>query len=139
MVLQLKKFLLILECALPVTHTLVILDSFKCSVYATNANGRMKKISTMKRCCEKNGNIEGVCQKAGNDSREDQRKGNCDKPESTCICICCFQYTAPDQTIINFSNDDFSVSNNYNLPREQHWLDPYISAPWQPPDLALSI
>jgi hypothetical protein len=96
----------------------------------------MKKTSTTKGCCEKNGSVEGVCHKAADAQHQGQQKGNCEKSESTCICIFCFQYSAPEQTIIKFDSKDFSSSSDYNFPREQHWLDPYISAPWQPPDFA---
>ncbi len=53
----------------------------------------------------------------------------------TCICICCFQYTAPAS---GFTTIDFSLfSQKITLTGFIHsiWEDPQLSPPWQPPDL----
>ena len=55
--------------------------------------------------------------------------------ESTCICICVFQFTAPDpiDARIQFGTNDVEASLNIFL--QQNWDDPQLALPWQPPDL----
>jgi len=98
----------------------------------------MKKMSIAKTCCEKRGNMEGTCHKGDKEQHSTKHRGGCEKPESSCICVCCFQYTAPEHTQIIFDCAKFSFAIKYNIPPQPHWLDPYISAQWQPPDFAFT-
>lgn len=60
----------------------------------------------------------------------------CTEQGASCICITCFCYTAPLQAVTTFQFASlYSIiikgSFNYKL-----ILDPFLSAPWQPPDFA---
>ena len=89
---------------------------------------------------------EFSCEKGMNEA-----KPSCHKPETpkeksdkescnpsmglTCICVCCFAYTAPasTSTTINF----YIIPQEITLTGFIHsiWEDPQLSPPWQPPDL----
>ncbi|MBC7826336.1 MAG: hypothetical protein H7122_01220 [Chitinophagaceae bacterium] len=59
----------------------------------------------------------------------------CQKTETTCVCICCFQFAAPLQAITDFQFDCTVSSNISSRFIVGHVKDPHIGAPWQPPDL----
>ena len=59
----------------------------------------------------------------------------CQKTETTCVCICCFQFAAPIQIITEFQFKCSTHSNTSTLYIVGHVKDPHIGAPWQPPDL----
>lgn len=60
---------------------------------------------------------------------------NCGETETTCVCICCFQYAAPVNTITEYKFDLSSPSITGHIFIVGHIKDPHIGAPWQPPDL----
>lgn len=67
---------------------------------------------------------------------EDDASNQCQPPETECVCICCFQYVAPFQPLINYT---FSISlpeTNSGIFIVGHVKDPHVAAPWQPPDMA---
>ena len=68
---------------------------------------------------------EGV--KSSNDS--------CSETEATCVCICCFQYAAPVNTITEYQFNCSLPSIIAYIFIVGHIRDPHIGAPWQPPDL----
>lgn len=55
--------------------------------------------------------------------------------ESTCICICVFQFAAPGQadTKIQFGINEPEISLSIYL--QHNWKDPLLALPWQPPDV----
>ena len=59
----------------------------------------------------------------------------CQKTETTCVCICCFQFAAPEQQLPEFQ---FDCADNSNTPFAfivGYIKNPHIGAPWQPPDV----
>lgn len=67
----------------------------------------------------------------------DDDAGKCEKPDATCVCVCCFQYAAPDQFTAKMQ---FGLGDNkYSLSGfiQNNWKDPHLTAPWQPPDSML--
>jgi hypothetical protein len=59
----------------------------------------------------------------------------CPVQHATCVCICCFQYAAPDQVAAKLQFGLAGNNNNLAGYLQQHWKDPHLTAPWQPPDL----
>ena len=100
----------------------------------------MKAMSTNDECCMERGNMEGVCHKPISncaDTKDDCAKDeDCSqaRTETTCVCICTFQFVAPEQSLIKFDNNQFSLISIYGGLLDKVWIDPYLSAPWQPPD-----
>ncbi|HYE56751.1 MAG TPA: hypothetical protein VD996_18015 [Chitinophagaceae bacterium] len=82
-------------------------------------------------CCKKKQSMESKCKM----DHPPKAKEKCSmQRESTCICICCFQFAAPDQfaSRMQFGIDIPQLSlPEYYL---QHWKNPLLSLPWQPPD-----
>ena len=99
----------------------------------------MQVMRASEDCCSKNENMEGVCQKAA--VKENSKNEHCPKSttETTCICICCFQYAAPEQAIIKFADKEISSASTYNGMLDQRWVNPFLSGPWQPPDFNQAI
>lgn len=65
-----------------------------------------------------------------------KKETKCMKQDASCICICGFQYAAPDQIVEKMQ---FGIETNTSeLPGylQQHWKDVQLSAPWQPPDVS---
>jgi hypothetical protein len=104
----------------------------------------MKEVASVKKdgCCRKSGNPKGICkmseEKAGANEQKTCHKEErtCSKQtESTCICICCFQFAAPDQFAVRpqFNCDELKQSLAIFL--LQNWKDPQLAVPWQPPDV----
>ena len=94
-------------------------------------------------CCMKNGNMEGVCHKPPTDQQQSSEKDcskdeDCPQPktETTCFCICCFQFFAPEQNFVRFDNKLLSLPTIHPGLVDQDWTDPFLSAPWQPPDIS---
>ena len=106
---------------------------------------------TAQKECGKNENRKGSCEKQ--ETACDKQTGcgdgetntntdldlvddnGCQKTETTCVCICCFQFAAPVQHIPEFQ---FDCSDNSNTPSAfivGYIKDPHIGAPWQPPDV----
>ena len=99
----------------------------------------MQATSGREDWCLKSENIEGVCHKPA--AEENSKEKHCPKAttETTCICICCFQYAAPEQAIIKFADKEISSPSTYHGMLDQHWVDPFLSGPWQPPDFNQAI
>jgi hypothetical protein len=94
-------------------------------------------------CLGKNGNMEGVCHKPNptdqhGESNHSSKDEDCSQPrsETTCICICTFHFVAPEQDIVKFNNDDFLTLPLHSGLVNEDLTDPFLSAPWQPPDLS---
>ena len=96
----------------------------------------MKVMIGTEDCCSKSGNMEGVCHKPPIE-KENKKEQHCPQPktESTCICICCFQFAAPDQLLVKFDASNPLLLTNYNTIPDQRWIDPFLAGPWQPPDI----
>lgn len=91
-------------------------------------------------CCRKKDDRKAVCKPAPEKAsakkhcNKDEEK-KCGKPANTaCVCICCFQFAAPDQlgSRIQFGVSASAASLNEYM--ALHWKDPMLSLPWQPPD-----
>jgi hypothetical protein len=85
-------------------------------------------------CCKKKSQMRG-CHMNDNKKPCDPKQGKCGKPDASCVCICSFQYIAPDQVSIKLQfgiKPDNNERAGYLL---QPWKDPQLLAPWQPPDL----
>ena len=95
----------------------------------------MKEMLATDECCMNHGNMEGVCQKPAT-SKKDSKEEHCpqSKTESTCTCICLFQFAAPEQILLKFDDNLYSINTVHHSMIDQHWIDPFITGPWQPPD-----
>jgi hypothetical protein len=113
---------------------------------------REEMMAVMKKdgCCRKSESKKGSCgaaamkeEKSSCGKQEQSKKCSSDdkgemqcgmQNESTCICICCFQFAAPDQLSnrFQFGYDDLQQSLAVYL--QLNWKDPLLSLPWQPPD-----
>ena len=93
-----------------------------------------------KECSRQHVNLKVNCSKEESDcdattAEEIIHKDNCcQQTETTCVCICCFQFAAPVQVIAEYQFNCCSYSSNAHLFIPGHIKDPYIAAPWQPPD-----
>ena len=75
------------------------------------------------------------CHKTASTEEQNDKEDPCMATGITCICICCFQYTAPAS---GFATIDFNLfPQKITLTGFIHsiWEDPQLSPPWQPPDL----
>ena len=62
-------------------------------------------------------------------------EGNCCKQTgTTCVCIVCFQYAAPVNSITEYIFYYSSQARSIRACLIDHIQDPHIAAPWQPPD-----
>ena len=85
-------------------------------------------------CCKKMESMPGSCHLPP--QKRNANKEGCTKNETTCICFCCFQFAAPPQDAIKFDFNLMALLKSYNRIAEERWNDPYLSVPWQPPDMA---
>lgn len=101
-------------------------------------DGCCKKSDSPKSSCRMETEEQPACHKPV--QQEDQ---SCQKEEracgkqaaSTCVCICCFQFAAPDPVAAKLRfecNGPELVLNSYLL---LQWKDPQLAIPWQPPDV----
>ena len=98
-----------------------------------------------KECSRNNETLEASCTQeesgcdqsdAGETTVQDPASDDCcQKTETTCVCICCFQFAAPVQAITDFQFNCAVSSSTSPLFIVGHVKDPHIGAPWQPPDL----
>jgi hypothetical protein len=111
----------------------------------------MKEIvAAMKKsgCCKKEADTKSACDMA---EKTVSQKSSCHKPEkqpcdpdtkkcdmqdATCVCICCFQYAAPDQVAARLQFGLAIKNSDLAGFLQQHWKDPHLRAPWQPPDVS---
>jgi len=97
---------------------------------------KMEKPVVKEKCCKKKTeNLMESCHKPKDE--KSTRKECCNKTETTCVCICCFQFAAPGPITPKF---DFIQKNKDKLFSAFHntrWKDPFVSIPWQPPDMIL--
>lgn len=97
------------------------------------------------KCGSSNENSNSICtqEQSGCDqsvtnqakATEISNNGCCQKTEATCVCICCFHFAAPVQTIAEFKFNFVIHSPIIPLREVGHVKDQYIGAPWQPPDV----
>ena len=60
----------------------------------------------------------------------------CTEQGASCVCITCFSYAAPIQPVTTFQIASlFSMITKGSF-NNKLILDPFLSAPWQPPDFA---
>ena len=88
----------------------------------------------MEACKSGNDGMMKGCHKPK--EKEKQNKECCAKTETTCICICCFQFASPSPASSKFLIVQSTIQKQYSPYHPSHWKDPFISIPWQPPDLA---
>ena len=67
---------------------------------------------------------------------ETEEKEYCNKTETTCICIYCFQFASSTPTNSKYVILQSAIKNHYGSYHPSHWKDPFISIPWQPPDVS---
>lgn len=92
-------------------------------------------------CCKKSDERKGTCKKSAETSPEKQEQSchkeerTCSKQtESTCVCICCFQFAAPDQLTARPQFNCNEIQQSLAIFLLQNWKDPQLAVPWQPPD-----
>ena len=88
-------------------------------------------------CCSHTDNMEGRCHKSATTEKQ-TKKDECpiSTTENSCVCICFFQYAAPEQVFLTFNLQENRIASNYNLSPDPHLTDPLVAAPWQPPDIS---
>jgi len=59
----------------------------------------------------------------------------CQQAGTTCVCIICFQYAAPVNSITEYLFYYSSPARSMQAFLIDHIQDPHIGAPWQPPDI----
>ena len=105
----------------------------------------MAAVGKSKGCCKKSESEKMSCKmpsakhrdaapkKKSCHNKEERKCGM--QTESTCICICVFQYAAPDQLDNKFQISIIDVEQSLNMYLQQNWKDPQLALPWQPPDM----
>ena len=103
----------------------------------------MQALTAEGDCCMKNGSMEAACHKpqtkdedAPKDDCSNDEDGSQPRTETTCVCICCFQFAAPEQNFVRFDNKLFLHLTIHTGLIDQNWTDPFLGAPWQPPDVS---
>ena len=110
---------------------------------AVKKDGCCRKPDTSKGSCDK-AETKPACGESAEQSKpackstipSNDGERECSKQDaSTCVCICCFQFAAPDQlgTKLQFGYSNLKQVLTAYL--EQNWKDPQLALPWQPPDL----
>jgi len=61
-------------------------------------------------------------------------EGSCQPSGANCICVCLFQFTAPENDFKAFQLDPANPLAGRTGYLEQEWKDPHIDSPGQPPD-----
>ena len=107
----------------------------------------MAAVEKSKGCCKKSDTEEMGCKMpAAKDQHSTPEKKSCHNEEdnkcgmqneSACVCVCVFQFAAPDQAAnkLQFGVNDDELSLNIYL--QQNWQDPQLALPWQPPDMMM--
>ena len=76
---------------------------------------------------------ESGCEATSCENTEDNC---CTEQGASCVCITCFSYAAPLQAVTTFQfANQFSIITKGSF-NNKLILDPFLSAPWQPPDFA---
>lgn len=91
-------------------------------------------------CCTKDESVKGTCHKPAtppkachSDNKDDN---SCNMPmQTTCVCTCLFQYSAPAPFIIPFGISALDILNTPAGFLPLHYKAPDLPAPWQPPDM----
>ena len=108
---------------------------------------REEMMAAMKKdgCCKKSGDSKKTCEPPAKSCHKpakeekpckDGKEKQCGMMnESTCICICCFQFAAPDQLGSKFQFGIKDLQQSLAIYLQQTWKDPQLALPWQPPDL----
>lgn len=96
-----------------------------------------------KGCCKKSDSRKGGCKLPEKSSGQVEKRSCHDEDEKscamqnepTCICICYFQFAAPDQigTKLQFGIAD--IQQLLSIYLQENWKDPQLALPWQPPDM----
>lgn len=107
--------------------------SFVKKIPAAEMMGKAKKEGCCKK--EKATHMSG-CGNTSEDLQEDNsdETGKQCQKESTCFCVCVFQFTAPAQSLPEFNFTSQSNTVMHSSMHEYYWKNPYIVVPWQPPD-----
>ena len=93
-------------------------------------------------CCKKKEEMKGSCstsdeqQHCGRPADEENTPADlCPIPaDQVCVCICCFQFAAPDQVGTKFQFGTTGIQQSLGFYLHQKWKDPMLALPWQPPD-----
>jgi hypothetical protein len=95
-------------------------------------DGCCKKKEAMQTCRMEDG-PEPSCHAPSDNSLPVEKECNM-QSESVCICVCCFQFAAPDQLGTKFQFHTPGIQQSLAVYLHQHWKDPMLALPWQPPD-----
>jgi hypothetical protein len=76
-----------------------------------------------------------ACNMHGHQQDNDKKAGKCAKQDTTCVCICCFQYAAPGQVAAKLQFGLAEQDNGLAGYVQQNWKNPHLTGPWQPPDV----
>src|SRR4030095_7143579 len=112
------------------------MDEKVCEMMKEEMDCPMKQEASM-NSCHKTSDTKPSCHKTQEQKEEKDQKNEdntCTDTGITCVCICCFQYSAPANS---FTVIDFNLLPQKNsLTGFIHsiWEDPQLSPPWQPPD-----
>lgn len=93
------------------------------------------KAPVQKPSCHKTDEVPvpSACAAGETPGNADEEK--CAMQDATCVCICCFQYAAPDQVAAKLQFGLAGSNNHLAGYLQLHWKDPHLTAPWQPPDV----
>jgi hypothetical protein len=91
-------------------------------------------------CCKKSDNRKGTCKEE--EAPPEKHERSCHKEErpcskqteSTCVCVCCFQFAAPDQLTARPQFNCNQIQQSLAIFLLHNWKDPQLAVPWQPPD-----
>ena len=101
-----------------------------------------KMIAAMKKekdgCCRKKEMVKGSCHPEPEakplPATKPPAETCCQRTETTCVCICCFQFMAPSQEINAFYLAPLTSMDNYTGFIQHTYKNPALAIPWQPPD-----
>ena len=93
------------------------------------------KAPVQKPSCHKTDEVPASSACAADESSDNPEEKKCSMQDATCVCICCFQYAAPDQVAAKLQFGLTGSNNSLAGYLQQHWKDPHLTAPWQPPDM----
>ena len=110
------------------------MDEKVCEMMKDEMDCPMKKAES-KSSCHKSSESKPSCHKTQEQKDQKNDDSSCMDTGITCVCICCFQYSAPasGSTIIDFNLLPEKISLTGFI--HSIWEDPQLSPPWQPPDI----
>ena len=106
----------------------------------------MMAVATEEGCCNQSDEEKSTCKMPDKKQEHTPAKKSCHneedtkcgtQSESTCICICVFQFAAPDQLDAKLQFGINNVEQSLSIYLQQNWKDPQLALPWQPPDVMM--